>query len=69
MAENEFQPAYDLLTALPIALREDAEIGRLLIHLGFILAAQVAPPPFAFVDGGAQDSRIIFDHVICTRMS
>ena len=44
MAENEFQPAYDLLTALPIALREDAEIGRLLIHLGFILAAQAAPP-------------------------
>ena len=45
MAENAFQPAYDLLTALPIALCEDAEIGRLLIHLGFILAAHAAPPP------------------------
>ena len=45
IGENEFQLAYDLLTALPNALREDAEIGRLLVHLGFILAAQAAPPP------------------------
>ncbi len=44
MSQSEYRPAHDLLAALPIALREDAEISRLLTHLDFILAAQDAPP-------------------------
>lgn len=44
MSQSEYRPAHDLLAALPIALREDAEISRLLTHLDFILAAQAAPP-------------------------
>jgi len=44
MSQSEYRPAHDLLKALPIALREDAEISRLLTHLDFILAAQDAPP-------------------------
>lgn len=44
MSQGEYRPAHDLLKALPLALRDDAEIGRLLTHLDFILAAQDAPP-------------------------
>lgn len=44
MSQSEYRPAHDLLATLPIALREDAEISRLLTHLDFILAAQEAPP-------------------------
>ncbi|OFZ69686.1 MAG: hypothetical protein A2Z01_05560 [Betaproteobacteria bacterium RBG_16_58_11] len=44
MSQSEYRPAHDLLKALPIALREDAEISRLLTHLDFILAAQDAAP-------------------------
>lgn len=45
MSGGELQQAHDLLTALPLALREDAEISRLISHLDFILAAHAAPPP------------------------
>ncbi len=44
IAGGAYQPAQDLLSVLPLALREDAEIERLLTHLNFILTAQVAPP-------------------------
>jgi putative thioredoxin len=44
MSQSEYRPARDLLKALPIALRDDAEISRLLTHLDFILAAHDAPP-------------------------
>ena len=43
MGQNEYRPAHDLLTSLTTALREDAEISRLLTHLDFILAAEDAP--------------------------
>lgn len=45
IADSEYRSAYDLLTALPLPLRDDAEIGRLLTHLDLILAAQDAPSP------------------------
>lgn len=45
MSEGELRQAHDLLTALPLALREDGEVSRLLTHLDFILAARAAPPP------------------------
>ncbi|BBP05460.1 hypothetical protein TPL01_03810 [Sulfuriferula plumbiphila] len=45
MSGGELQQAHDLLTALPLALREDTEISRLVTHLGFILAAHAAPAP------------------------
>lgn len=44
MSQSEYRPAYDLLKSLTSALREDAEISRLLTHLDLILAAQDAPP-------------------------
>lgn len=44
MAEGAYQPAQDLLSTLPVPLRADAEIERLLTHLDFILTAQQAPP-------------------------
>lgn len=37
--------AYDLLSALPTPAKQNAEISELLTHLGFIFAAQDAPPP------------------------
>ena len=43
MAEGAYQPAQDLLSTLPVPLRADAEIERLLTHLDFILTAQQAP--------------------------
>ena len=43
MAEGAYQPAQDLLSTLPVSLRADAEIERLLTHLDFILTAQQAP--------------------------
>jgi len=43
MADGAYRQAYDLLFALPAALRADAEIERLLTHLDFILTAQTAP--------------------------
>ncbi|OGI43514.1 MAG: hypothetical protein A2150_07940 [Candidatus Muproteobacteria bacterium RBG_16_64_11] len=36
--------AHDLLNALPAPAKQNPEIGALLAHLGFILAAQTAPP-------------------------
>ncbi len=45
MGQSEYRPAHDLLTALILSMREDAEISRLLTHLDFILAAQDAAPP------------------------
>lgn len=56
MAGGELQAAHDLLTALPPALREDAEISRLITHLDFILAAQAAPPSADLVQRIAQDA-------------
>lgn len=44
MSGSELQQAHDLLTALPLALREDAEISRLLTHLDLIVAAHHAAP-------------------------
>lgn len=44
MSGSELQQAHDLLTALPLALREDAEICRLLTHLDLIVAAHHAAP-------------------------
>lgn len=44
MAGGAYQPAQDLLSTLPVPLRADAEIERLLTHLDFILTAQQAPP-------------------------
>ena len=44
MSQSEYQAAHDLFKSLTTALREDAEISRLLTHLDFILAAQDAPP-------------------------
>ena len=44
MAGGELQQAYDLLSTLPLTLREDAEISRLMTHLDFILAARSAAP-------------------------
>jgi len=43
MADGAYQQAQDLLAVLPLPLREDAEIERLLTHLDFILTAQGAP--------------------------
>lgn len=37
--------AHDLLNALPAPAKQNPEIGALFTHLGFILAAQDAPPP------------------------
>lgn len=44
MAAGEYRQAQDLLSALPVAMRADSEIERLLTHLNFILTAQTAPP-------------------------
>ena len=44
MAEGGYRQAFELLRSLPPALRTDAEIERLLVHLDFILTAQDAPP-------------------------
>jgi len=49
MSQSEYRPAHDLLKSLTIALREDPEINRLLMHLDFILAAQEAPPATALI--------------------
>ena len=49
MSQSEYRPAQDLLKSLTIALREDPEINRLLMHLDFILAAQEAPPATALI--------------------
>lgn len=43
MADGAYQQAQDLLRALPPALRADAEIDSLLVHLDFIVTAQTAP--------------------------
>lgn len=44
MAEGEMQQALDLLTSLPPALRNDAEISRLLPHLELIIEAHQTAP-------------------------
>ena len=49
MSQSEYRPAQDLLKSLTIALREDPEINRLLMHLDFILSAQDAPPATALI--------------------
>jgi len=43
--QGRHHQAHDLLNALPTPAKENAEISALLTHLGFILAAQDAPPP------------------------
>lgn len=43
--QGRHQQAHELLTSLPVPARKNAEISALLTHLGFILAAQDAPPP------------------------
>jgi len=43
--QGRHHQAHDLLNALPTPAKENAEISALLTHLGFILAAQGAPPP------------------------
>ncbi len=56
MSGGELQQAHDLLTALSPALREDAEISRLITHLDFILAAHAAPPPADLMQRIAHDA-------------
>lgn len=46
--QGRHHQAHDLLNALPAPAKQNAEIGALLTHLGFILAAQDAPPPDQF---------------------
>ncbi|MHB1245014.1 MAG: tetratricopeptide repeat protein [Sulfuriferula sp.] len=56
MVGGEMQQAHDLLTALSPALREDAEISRLITHLDFILAAHSALAPAELKQRITQDT-------------
>lgn len=55
MLQGRTDQAYDLLNALPEAARKDARISNLWSHLGFIAAAQNAPPPEALMHSIAAD--------------
>lgn len=55
MAEGWYRAAQDLLSVLPVPMRADSEIDRLLTHLDFILTAQAAPPVDALKQRIAED--------------
>lgn len=55
MLQGRTERAYDLLNALPDATRRDKRISNLWSHLGFIIAAQNAPPAETLMQSIAAD--------------
>lgn len=55
MLQGRTEQAYDVLNALPEAARKDARISNLWSHLGFIVAAQNAPPAETLMESIAAD--------------
>lgn len=55
MLQGRTDQAYDLLNALPEAARRDGRISNLWSHLGFIAAAQNAPPAETLMQSIAAD--------------